>query len=140
MYRGARSDSCPCAEFEGEQNQEQRVATALAHSCALLAAYCRADAVAKFVPEAQLLRFPGLIQTQQGAAGVTQRGGGGTQPEWIRRRAAKRQKILVGLVRASSDQHFVGTLDAIMVHPGLQRRGFGRRCATAVLKPSTAFF
>ena len=109
------------------------MATALANSCALLAAYCRADAVSKFIPEEQLSQFPGLIQGHQGAAGQASSDSSlarSAHSDWMKQRAAKRQKILVGLVRASSDQHFVGTLDSIMVHPGLRRRGLGRRCAT----------
>lgn len=118
--------------------RQQSVAIALASSCAVIAAYCRADAVANLVPQDHLSRFPGFLQVQQRAAPP------GTpvssseiqistesvprQSDWLQLRTAKRQKILVGLARASSDKHFVGTLDAAMVHPGLQRRGLGRRC------------
>lgn len=113
----------------------------LANSCAVLAAYCRADAVAKLVPEEQLLRFEGFVPAGEGVAGQspdaaeqssnTHTSSLPCQSDWLKLRAAKRQKILVGLVRASSDEHFVGTLDDIMIHPGLRRRGLGRRCVLA---------
>jgi hypothetical protein len=126
--------SCAESDVEKAREHEQRVATALANSCAVLAAYCRADAVANIVPEEHLSRFPGFVQVPQGDCAQSRNTQGSASStasgsSWLQQRAARRQKILVGLVRASSDRHFVGTLDEIMVHPGLQRRGLGRRCA-----------
>lgn len=103
--------------------QEQGVKSALENSCAVLAAYCRADSLTKLVPEEHMRRIHELLQNQV-SGGYKAR-----QQDWLQERAARRQKVLVGLVRASSDRHFVGTLDSIMVHPGLRRRGLGRRCA-----------
>ena len=103
--------------------QKQGVQSALENSCAVLAAYCRADSLTKLVPEEHMMRVHELLQNQV-SGGIMAR-----QQDWLQQRAARRQKVLVGLVRASSDRHFVGTLDSIMIHPGLRRRGLGRRCA-----------
>jgi hypothetical protein len=86
---------------------------ALSNSCALVAAYCRADAL----PEELITDFPGRLACA----------GDGQQSDWQLRRSAKRQKILIALVRASSDGVFVGTVDHVMVHPEVRGQGLGRR-------------
>jgi hypothetical protein len=125
-----------------------RKQTALAHSV-VAAAVCRADAL----PDACLEGFPGwhsaAPEQQQGADASAAEGEASVQPAaragaqagapsagasdntaemWRAQRARKRQRILIGIARASSDGTFMATVDEVLVLPQLQRQGLGRRC------------
>lgn len=95
----------------------------LRSTAGVAAAVCRADAL----PETCLTAYPGrpAVETDDGEA-------------WCASRAGRRQKILVGLARVSSDQHFVGTIDEVCVLPEFQQQGLGRRCALLVCLLSAA--
>jgi GNAT superfamily N-acetyltransferase len=96
-----------------QERRAFKLRVALESSTAVAAATCRADAL----PESLLDGYPGrraLLNRQEGGCRAPSR--------------ARRQKILVGLARASSDREFVGVVDQVVVLPELRRQGLGRRC------------
>lgn len=116
MSGSARADSEDTVAGPYSQASPE-IAKALKNSSSVIAAYCRADAL----PEGIIQNFPGRIRIQVDDDS-------GSNELWQRRRAAKRQKVLIGVAHASSDQVFVATVDHVMVLPELQNQGLGRRC------------
>ena len=116
-------------------------AEALAASRAVAVAVCRAGSL----PQSILTAYPGrppadfrpaqqAAQRESGAgdaAAVTGGDGSGAHAaaceEWAQSRAGRRQRIVVGIARASGDSTFMATIDEVLVLPELRRQGLGRR-------------
>jgi hypothetical protein len=116
-----RSDNFTHAGFTTDDGQRRaaKLRRALDASTAIAAATCRADAL----PEPLLEGYPGRAKLLGGHEG------GRRAPP-----AARRQKILVGLARASSDTVFVAVVDQLLVLPELRRQGLGRRCVLPAMR------
>ena len=138
--------------------QLQRTETMLKHTSAIAAAVCRADAL----PSHLLAGFPGrppphVIQDALDSVAVADASDQGADGKrsarrrvladaevqaveeatasWCESRTGRRQKVLVGLARATADGTFVATLDEVLVLPQLQSQGLGRRWGCSSVLP-----
>ena len=122
----------------------QSDAAALAASRAVAVAVCRAGSL----PQSMLTAYPGrppadfrpapqAEQRKSGVAGADDAAAASADndnaahaavcEEWAQSRAGRRQRIVVGIARASGDGTFMATIDEVLVLPELRRQGLGRR-------------